>query len=87
MSRSRARRYRKLLRKMRTVNTYNSKALKEIQGINSLMMEVLGINNKAFLFDLINNLSSELESNGEIICYHSIIPDIQDDIRDEEDDD
>ncbi len=87
MSRSRARRYRRLLRKMRTVNTYNSKALKEVQEINPLMTEVLLINNKAFHFDLINDVSNELESNSEIICYHSIIPDIQDDIEDEEDDD
>ena len=87
MSRSRARRYRRLLRKMRTVDSYNSKVLKEIQEINPLMNDVLLINTKAFHFDLINNLSNELESNSEIICYHSIIPDIQDDIRDEEDDD
>ena len=87
MSRSRARRYRRLLRKMRTVNTYNSKALKEVQEINPLMTEALLINNKAFHFDLINDVSNELESNSEIVCYHSIIPNIQEDIRDEEDDD
>lgn len=87
MSSSRARKYRRLLKRMRTVNSYNSRVLSDINSIENIMANVLTTDNVIFCQNYLAELSSSLTQNKNMIVSNSIIPDIIEDIENEEEDD